>query len=66
MEASHAITVNGERREAPQGATVADLLRDLNLPAGRVAVERNLEILPRPSGPIPPFNPATATKSSTS
>jgi thiamine biosynthesis protein ThiS len=48
MEASHAIIVNGERRETPQGATVADLLRDLNLPTGRVAVERNLEILPRP------------------
>jgi thiamine biosynthesis protein ThiS len=48
MEASHAIIVNGERREAPQGATVADLLRDLKLPAGRVAIERNLEILPRP------------------
>jgi thiamine biosynthesis protein ThiS len=48
MEASHAIIVNGERRETAQGATVADLLRDLNLPAGRVAVERNLEILPRP------------------
>jgi thiamine biosynthesis protein ThiS len=48
MEASHAIIVNGERRETPQGATVADLLRDLNLPTGRVAVGRNLEILPRP------------------
>jgi sulfur carrier protein len=51
MEACHAITVNGKRRETPQGATVADLLRDLNLPAGRVAVERNLEILPRPQWP---------------
>lgn len=48
METSLAITVNGENRVAPQGATVADLLRELNLPAGRVAVERNLEILPRP------------------
>ena len=51
MEASQTITVNGERREAPQGATVADLLRDLNLSAGRVAIERNLEILPRPQWP---------------
>jgi thiamine biosynthesis protein ThiS len=48
METSLAITVNGERREAPQGATVADLLRELNLASGRVAIERNLEILPRP------------------
>lgn len=27
---------------------MSDLLRELNLPAGRVAIERNLEILPRP------------------
>jgi sulfur carrier protein len=57
MEASHAITVNGERREAPQGATVADLLRDLNLPAGRVAIERNLQILPRPQWPNTAIEP---------
>jgi thiamine biosynthesis protein ThiS len=57
MEAPHAITVNGECREAPQGATVADLLRDLNLSAGRVAVERNLEILPRPQWPNTPIQP---------
>ena len=48
METSLAITVNGERRAAPDGATVADLVQELNLPAGRVAIERNLEILPRP------------------
>ncbi|MEQ1473437.1 MAG: sulfur carrier protein ThiS [Candidatus Acidiferrum sp.] len=48
METSIAITINGERREAPQGATVADLLLQLNLSTGRVAIERNLEILPRP------------------
>ena len=48
VETSLAITINGERREAPQGATVADLLQQLNLPSGRVAIERNLEILPRP------------------
>jgi sulfur carrier protein len=57
MEPSHAITVNGERRETPQGATVADLLRDLNLAAGRVAVERNLEILPRPQWPTTAIQP---------
>jgi sulfur carrier protein len=42
------ITVNGENRAANPGATVVDLLRELGLHAGRVAVERNLEILPRP------------------
>jgi thiamine biosynthesis protein ThiS len=47
METSLAIVVNGEKRDVPHGATVADLLQTLNLPAGRVAIERNLEILPR-------------------
>jgi sulfur carrier protein len=45
MEAT--ISVNGETRAAKPGATVIDLLRDLGLDGGRVAVERNLEILPR-------------------
>jgi len=42
------ITVNGEPRVAQGGATVSDLLRELGLDGGRVAVERNLYILPRP------------------
>jgi thiamine biosynthesis protein ThiS len=41
------IVVNGENRNVAPGATVADLLAALALPAGRVAIERNLEILPR-------------------
>src|SRR6266850_995372 len=45
------IIVNGESRVAGVEATVADLLRDLGLNAGRVAIERNLEILPRPKWP---------------
>lgn len=48
METTVTITVNGESRAASVEATVADLLRDLGLNAGRVAIERNLEILPRP------------------
>ncbi|HEY2460604.1 MAG TPA: sulfur carrier protein ThiS [Candidatus Acidoferrum sp.] len=42
-----AISVNGEERGAAIGASVADLLRELGLEHGRVAIERNLEILPR-------------------
>ena len=42
------IMVNGESRSVAPGATVADLLAALALPPGRVAIERNLEILPRP------------------
>jgi thiamine biosynthesis protein ThiS len=41
------ISVNGESRPALAGATVIDLLRELGLEDGRVAIERNLEILPR-------------------
>ena len=40
--------MNGEPRSAKPGASVADLLRELGLDGGRVAIERNLEILPRP------------------
>jgi thiamine biosynthesis protein ThiS len=45
------ITVNGQLRAATSGATVVDLLRELGLESGRVAIERNLNILPRPAWP---------------
>ena len=48
MQTTLSIVVNGESRAARPGATVIDLLRDLGLDSGRVAIERNLEILPRP------------------
>jgi sulfur carrier protein len=48
MQMISTITVNGENRAAKPGATVVDLLRELGLDSGRVAIERNLEILPRP------------------
>ena len=48
MQATISIVVNGENRAAKPGATVADLLGELGLNSGRVAIERNLEILPRP------------------
>ncbi len=41
------IQVNGEPREVSEGLTVADLLDRLDFRGDRVAVERNLEILPR-------------------
>jgi len=47
MSEGIAITVNGENREARAGANVSDLLVFLGLNSGRVAIERNLEILPR-------------------
>jgi thiamine biosynthesis protein ThiS len=41
------ITVNGEARSAKPESTVADLLREMGLDPGRVAIERNLDILSR-------------------
>ena len=40
-----ALTVNGERREAPRGSSVADLLGALALDPRMVVVERNRVIL---------------------
>jgi thiamine biosynthesis protein ThiS len=39
------VLVNGESREVPDGLTVTGLLAHLGIHPGRVAVERNLEIL---------------------
>lgn len=41
------IIVNGEQRVAKPGSTVVDLLHEMRLDPGRVAIERNLEILSR-------------------
>jgi thiazole synthase len=41
------ITVNGEHRRVAAGLSIADLARDLGLVAEKVAVERNLEVVPR-------------------
>lgn len=40
------ITVNGEARELPEGATVAELVAALGI-SGPVAVERNRDVVPR-------------------
>jgi sulfur carrier protein len=47
MQETIQIHVNGEARDWRSGATVADLLRELEVKAERVAVELNLEILDR-------------------
>jgi thiamine biosynthesis protein ThiS len=41
------ITINGERREIPESLTVSALLEHIGMTSGRVAIERNLDILPR-------------------
>jgi sulfur carrier protein len=41
------ITVNGQEREARSGVTVAELLAALEIAVKHVAVEVNLELVPR-------------------
>ena len=41
------IQVNGEQRRLPGGLSVAEMLGELGLEPRKVAVERNLEIVPR-------------------
>ena len=41
------LTVNGEMKDAPDQATIAELLAFLGIEGRRVAVERNLEIAPK-------------------
>ena len=43
------LQINGERREFPDGLTLAALVQHLGMKADRVAVELNLEIVPRAS-----------------
>ena len=41
------ISINGEGREVALATTVADLLTELDMQPKYVAVERNLELVPR-------------------
>lgn len=45
------IRFNGQPEEVPEGLTLSQLLQWLKLPSDRVAVERNLEIVPRAEWP---------------
>jgi thiamine biosynthesis protein ThiS len=47
VDETASIMVNGESRRVPKGISVADLALELGLEPSRVAVERNLEIVPR-------------------
>jgi thiamine biosynthesis protein ThiS len=51
------IVVNGERREIPEGLSVAALIEHLDMPLDRVALERNREILSRPQWKNTPVQP---------
>jgi sulfur carrier protein len=41
------LQINGEQRDFPEGLTVGTLIEHLGMKADRVAVELNLEIVPR-------------------
>jgi thiazole synthase len=47
IDASLGIRVNGEHRRVPGGTSVAEMVSLLGLDPQRVAVERNLEVVPR-------------------
>ena len=47
LDGSLSIRVNGEHRRVAGGTTVAEMVNLLGLDPLRVAVERNLEIVPR-------------------
>ena len=47
MENTVSIRGNGSHQRVPEGITVADLALELGLEPTKVAVERNLEIVPR-------------------
>jgi len=47
LEESVSIRVNGEHRRVPGGTSVAEMVDLLGLDPRRVAVERNLAVIPR-------------------
>ena len=47
IDGSLSVRVNGEHRRVPGGTSVAEMVNLLGLDPLRVAVERNLEIVPR-------------------
>jgi sulfur carrier protein len=47
MSETVTIQVNGEPREVPKGLNVTQLVAHLGLTAKRLAIEQNLEIVPR-------------------
>jgi len=47
MSASIEVVINGQPRIVNQGTTIAGLIGDLGLSGKPVAVERNLEVVPR-------------------
>ena len=47
LDTSFSVRVNGQQRRVSGGLSIAAMLKELGLDPLRVAVERNLEIVPR-------------------
>jgi thiazole synthase len=47
VDGSCSIRINGEHKRVPGETTLAEMINSLGLDPARVAVERNLEIVPR-------------------
>jgi thiazole synthase len=47
LDGTAGATINGEQRRVPHGTTLAQLIAEVGLDPLRVAVERNVEIVPR-------------------
>lgn len=52
------IIVNGESREVPQGIKIIALVAQLGFNPDRVAIERNLKVLPRAMWDVTQVEPA--------
>jgi thiazole synthase len=49
VDGSLGIRVNGEHRRVPGGVSIIEMLSEIGIDSAKVAVERNLEIVPRSS-----------------
>jgi thiazole synthase len=47
MDSTLQVRINGEHRRVESGITIAQLVRDIGFDPVRVAVERNLAVVPR-------------------
>jgi sulfur carrier protein len=47
LDGTAGVTINGEQRRVQHGTSLAQLIAEVGLDPRRVAVERNLEIVPR-------------------
>jgi thiazole synthase len=49
LDRSLEVRVNGQHRRVPGGISIAKMLNEIGIDPAKVAVERNLEIVPRSS-----------------